>query len=666
MNDDTEGKRKQDSTGASPIAKKSKGEEDDQGLSIIEIAWNHYRSYLDSIEEDEDGGDFDELLEVISLLEEDVVPSQQPINVKGGDLSTLKDRLEKSSPDDEISTKLQTIEGLLPVLISICYLQLGSHAIDMAFASTAEEEEGESALDKAPEEYLVSSLLHFPANAAAVSMLANYLRMSALATTEDVCYLYEKAAKHAHSTRSLAISLLEDEEVEDETKEWVELLLLNGVSGCEFEGGDDEDEEDNNEDNEADEEGGGDVVSDSEVEATSSFMAALLLSILGEHDEAATYLKKFGVTHRIHPDVWRGVKSVHNAEPKQIDTADGSPISAPASFRSNGKGSGGVLPAKLYKELCDIFQPNAVYWKESDYDHRGYYSYFLDLTEAMKTSPSNIIEDVIVNHLLPLAKRGLSTEEGEKIIGAEWWCHHRPISANLGHNLHFDTDEALLADEQAISHPIMSSVLYLTGGADGEQRKMSPGGSTIVFDQKPDAKEVAPKIWASQARNNSYMIFPGDLLHGVLPCPGDESTGNDGTPGRHNIEQDHRLTFMVGFWTRRVPDKMKDRRLYGPCGPMPPATEEHTWVRQIASGYKNGADGGGSDISNENVIGSFELPCISPAWEVLEASNGKKKDEEEEEKEEFLQLPGTLDHRFFVRNAPSCFYDSLMNKDECF
>ena len=654
MNDETEGKRKQDSTGASPIAKKVREEEDDQEPSIVEVAWNHYRSYLDSTEEDEEGGDFDELLEVISLLG-DVVSSQQPIDIKDGDLSTLKYRLDKSSA----STKLQTIEELLPVLVSICYLQLGSHAIDMAFASTAEEEEEESALDMAPEEYLILSLLHFPANAAALSMLANHLRMNALATTQDVLYLYEKAAKHAHSIRSLAISLLEDEEVEDETKEWIELLLLNGVSGCEFEGGDDKDEEDNNEDGE-DEEGEGDVVSDSEVEATSSFMAALLLSVLGRHDEAATYLKKFGVTHRVHPDVWRGVKALHTSTPKQID---GSPISAPVSFRCTEKGLGGVLPPKLYKDLCDIFQPNAVYWKESDYDHRGYYSYFLDITKEMESSPSNIIEDVIVNHLLPLAKRGLSAEDGEKIVGAEWWCHHRPISANLGHNLHFDTDEALLAEEQSITHPIMSSVLYLTGGANGEQSKAAPGGSTIVFDQKPDAKEVAPKIWASQAQNNSYMIFPGNLLHGVLPCPGVESTDNSDASGQPDTKPEHRLTFMVGFWTRRVPDKMKDRRLYGPCGPMPPATE--VWIREIASGYESEASSSGG-TANQDAIGSFELPCISPAWELLETSICEKKDEDDEEKEEFLQMPGTLDHRFFVRNAPRCFYDSLMNKDECF
>jgi hypothetical protein len=359
--------------------------------------------------------------------------------------------------------------------------------------------------------------------------------------------------------------------------------------------------------------------------------------------------------------VWRGVKTVHNSKSKQIESADGLPISVPVSFRSTEHNSG-VLPPTLYKRLCDAFHPYSVYWKESNYDHRGYYSYFLDLSEEMKTAPRNVIEDVIVNHLLPLAKRGLSAEAGNRIVGAEWWCHHRSISANLGHNLHFDTDEALLAEEQNITHPVVSSVLYLTGGARGEQTAASPGGSTIVFDQTPDTKEIAPKMWASQARNNTYMIFPGNLLHGVLPCPGNESTG----PGQGDTEPEHRLTFMVGFWTRRVPDNMKDRRLYGPCGPMPPATDEHTWVREITSGYENGSGSHGkrSGEAYQDAIGTFELPCISPAWETLQPSKGENREGGGDE--EFLQMPGTLDHRFFVRNAPQCFYDSLMNKDESF
>jgi hypothetical protein len=101
---------------------------------------------------------------------------------------------------------------------------------------------------------------------------------------------------------------------------------------------------------------------------------------------------------------------------------------------------------------------------------------------------------------------------------------------------------------------------------------------------------------------------------------------------------------------------------------MPPATDEHTWMREIASGYENGAcgKGGRSSTPNQDDIKGYELPTISPAWETLEIAKLKKCGEEEEEEEQHLQMPPTLDHKYFVRNAPKCFHDSLMNKDECF
>ena len=65
-----------------------------------------------------------------------------------------------------------------------------------------------------------------------------------------------------------------------------------------------------------------------------------------------------------------------------------------------------------------------------------------------------------------------------------------------------------------------------------------------------------------------------------------------------------------------------------------------------------------------NDIRSYEVPTISPAWETLEVAKVEKCEKEEEE--QHLQIPPALDHKYFVRNAPKCFHDSLMNKDECF
>lgn len=649
------------------VTKKSKADEGEVPLRSLE-AWSHYRDYLDScasstngqqlsdtdgenggavLQEDNDG-DFDELFEVIGILK-GILP--EPDTVEG--LPQVDD-LEKEGPSEQdVSAKCRTIKGLLPVLISMSYLHIGSHAISLALA---EEQGGDGSMfSRRPEEYLTLSLQYFPYNAAAASMLANYLRMNMLAPVDHICNLYMLAANNASKMRSLAISLLDNETVGEEVKEWIELLLLNGIAGSEFadpEDGQEEedsgDKEGNGKDQEEEEEE--EEVTDSEVEATASFMASLLNSIQGKHEEALNYQKKFGITHRIHPNVWSGAKiSVNDVVAK---TAGDSPVPVPASFRSiNGNG---VLPEKQYKGLCDVFSPTSPYWKESDYDNRGYYSYFLDLTDDMRKSPKSIIEDVIVNHLLPLAKRGLSAEEGEKICGAEWWTHHRPIQANLGHQLHFDTDEALLAQEHAITHPILSSVLYLTGGSTGDT--VSPAGSTIVFDQTPDSEQVASKVWTSQPRNNTFMIFPGDLLHGVLPCPGDEADA----PQPSSEPPEHRLTFMVGFWTRRVPDKMTDRRLYGPCGPLPPSTGDHTWVQNIATGYGSGCNSAAS--SGRAEIVSFALPEMSPAWECLDKDGNRNIGSDGR----CLEIPRGLDHRFFVQNAPHCFRDSLMNKDECF
>jgi len=423
--------------------------------------------------------------------------------------------------------------------------------------------------------------------------------------------------------------------------------------------------------------------SPSEVEATSSFMTALICSTLGWHDKALNYLKKFGFTHRVHPNIWEtacGRKSYKNENNLCDENSRSKLLFQPKRFSSksneNSEMGSGILPPTLYQKLCDSFAPSSPYWKESNYDNRGYYSYFLDLNDDVKTSPSNVIEDAIVNHLLPLVEEELpSNTDGKKIVGAEWWVHTRPIRANLGHQLHFDTDEAILAQEGLVTHPISSSVLYLTGDDNSANNcsKKHPAGSTIVFNQTPESEEVAKNAWISQARDNSYMIFPGDMLHGVLPCPGRQNEKDNTSDDSGEVPPDnqpHRLTFMVGFWTRRVPDKMKERPLYGPCGMLPPATDEHSWVQNIAKGYKKK---GGFKGEGRMPATCMKLPQVAPAWEYIgcEDSNTKNDDTSKCQSDELniepeLFPPKSLDHRFFVHNAPKCFSDSLYDKDECF
>jgi hypothetical protein len=468
---------------------------------------------------------------------------------------------------------------------------------------------------------------------------------------------YKCAFEYAHKLRKKALDVLENECIEDPlVKEWVELLILNQVVGSEFEDEVDEaGEEDVEKEEEDDEEEGGEY-SSSTVESTARFMLAMLSS-MSDHNVARDQLKKFPLSHRLHPNVWSITSS-----PKKKPTSN-----APCAFRP----SKGILPENLYSRMKQVFAPDAVYWTESDYADRGYYSYFMDFEKD--SQPKNLIEEIIVQHLLPRTRQVLSKIDSDQICGFEWWAHTRPIQANLGHNLHFDTDESMLSQQQKVTHPIMSSVLYLSGG-DG-------AGNTILLDQTPDSTEVAESAWLGVPQDNSFMIFPGNLLHGVLPCPGSqmqkEMEENEGDCNSHEElarnwrvppdeeETPNRLTFMVGFWTRNVPKSMKDRHLYGPCGPLPPNTAEHTWIDEIAKGYVT-ADGSISQNgdSKESAIQetmlAVELPRISPAWEMLQT-------EERSHDDPPLEIPHAIDHRFFVQNAPLCFRESLFEDhgEEC-
>ena len=187
-----------------------------------------------------------------------------------------------------------------------------------------------------------------------------------------------------------------------------------------------------------------------------------------------------------------------------------------------------------------------------------------------------------------------------------------------------------------------------------------PAGSTIIFNQTPDSEKGASKDWLSQTRDNSYMVFPGDHLHGVLPCPG-ILDNNSPISNQTEKENAQRLTFMVGFWTRNVPERMKERKLYGPCGAIPPSSDEHSWVKTIAKDYGLQNTRGSSDQVVKGVQ-YVELPCISPAWECIEGASTNDTFVEKKK----LEIPKSLDHRFFVKGNPYCFRESLFQEDETF
>jgi hypothetical protein len=733
---------------SSPVSKKAKlnpkakklpanggnkvnNKQDDHDVAWMEElagkAFDHYRQYLNSAEAHEDGeGDTDEIEEMVQEVLKPHLSEIRPLK----SLTNWQEQIKESQQHVSVS-------DLLPVLISVAYYHLADVAITEVLQlqqqqqqQTAENEEiakEKSRLIEKIQELMQQSLYFFPENAAMWSMAANFGRMFQLIPPCLVCQWYERAVHCAPKARAVALNLLEEDSLASETvKEFTEALLLNFVAGVEYivdeeEEEEEEEEEDIETEDKGEEEG---YYSASSVEATSRFMAAMLHSTAGRHELALEHLKPFHLTHRLHPKLWQPDNGML-AKASNIPTPD---RNYPVLYQAKAGTGGGVLPDSIYKRLCDVFAPKAAYWIESDYENRGYYSYFMDIPPAFKSSvavpsrndetknqsdfqASNLLEDVIWNHLYPLVQRRLSKEKGvaeTKIHGAEWWVHTRPIQANLGHNLHFDTDEALLKQDGQITHPIYSSVLYLTGGGTSSKSAGNGGGgATVVLDQTPLSEQVASQAWRCPPQDNTFLVFPGNLLHGVLPCPGSEQAlqqeteqykrdvtiGDDmdqDSVDTENIAQsqpkqwippkpnenttstaEHRLTFLVGFWTRCVPDKMKKRKLYGPCGPIPPRPSQtgsddgqaHTWVDELYKGYETKPSNSEQPRSDLSVV---ELPAISPAWEVLSTEDEKAEPDAFEERT-WLQLPAASiapNHRFFVRGAPKFFHDCLFERSE--
>ncbi|CAE8613766.1 unnamed protein product, partial [Polarella glacialis] len=102
-----------------------------------------------------------------------------------------------------------------------------------------------------------------------------------------------------------------------------------------------------------------------------------------------------------------------------------------------------------------------------------------------------------------------------------------------GHSLHWDKDEEMHASNKSYVHPIVSTVLFLTGG--------EKDGGTIVINRTSAAGSTpsANSYWLAQPEANSVLLFPGDLWHGVLP-------------GNHSIKSEFtsepRITLLVNFW----------------------------------------------------------------------------------------------------------------------
>ena len=263
-------------------------------------AWQHYQNYIDGggSDEEEDegyidgGGDVDELLEIISILSS----------------RTITPVLTDITHDNDAVILLSNIQSLLSILLSMTYLHLANYSI-----TTDMEQDTDN--DISPEYYFEKSLHYWPSNPAALSLLANYHRMNNLSSIKGICQFYIKASESAKYWRDCSIKFMQSsiDEKEDmlegiDIEEMVEVLIVNGALEIDYIGKE-EDEEDEDGDEDANEDTH-EKYSCSEVECTSSFMSAFLLSIMNQHDDALVYLKQFNlpleILQCIQRSAWRG------------------------------------------------------------------------------------------------------------------------------------------------------------------------------------------------------------------------------------------------------------------------------------------------------------------------------------------------------------------------
>ncbi len=133
--------------------------------------------------------------------------------------------------------------------------------------------------------------------------------------------------------------------------------------------------------------------------------------------------------------------------------------------------------------------------------------------------------------------------EGERIAGVEWWLG-RMNTRDVPLDFHHDRDLSLFEQTGRLAHPKWSSVLYLNEVT---------GGSLVVTDQRllrrgEELRLSPPEAGSSDVVRpaaNRFVVFPGNLFHGVLDA--DDAVPHGTLAGK----AEWRLSVVLNWWTRK-------------------------------------------------------------------------------------------------------------------
>lgn len=161
-----------------------------------------------------------------------------------------------------------------------------------------------------------------------------------------------------------------------------------------------------------------------------------------------------------------------------------------------------------------------------------FHTFWLPAPAARAKSPARHPLERLVEHLASLAA------PGPWCAGLEWWVGRAHTDA-LPIGFHFDQD---VKARRGFRNPRLSSVFFFNRVRGGQlavtDQVAGPGGAP-----RP---AVARALEVVDPRPNRFVVFPGDLLHGVLDERG-RPPGPIRGPGRGRL----RVTLVVNFWERR-------------------------------------------------------------------------------------------------------------------
>lgn len=199
-----------------------------------------------------------------------------------------------------------------------------------------------------------------------------------------------------------------------------------------------------------------------------------------------------------------------------------------------------ALPPATFQGLLNGFcSADSPYWREHEMESSGFFSYLLH--KQWLDNPIHPLERAVA-HLWDRLRQEPSwlMDATAHAAHAEVWAHRR--ASHDAHQLHFDvgrsnnqghwfkqessplaspcSERRCSADERwlccgreqyRLTHPHLSCVLFLDD-AQGQS------GPTLVINQSA-FDSVGPNTGAVLATPtpNAVLVFPGNLLHGVLP-----------------------------------------------------------------------------------------------------------------------------------------------------